>query len=82
MDDLRQSLEQDPFDAFVQFGNPMIEVGVTFQVELVDGCLDLAQEVGEGFGRVGACGEVFNVAEDVFVQVDYIVGFVLQKCGQ
>ena len=34
--DVRQALQEDLFDFLVQFGYPLVEVGVPFQIEFVD----------------------------------------------
>ena len=36
LDDMGQSLKQDGFDAFIQFSYPIIEIGITFQIQTIN----------------------------------------------
>jgi len=81
LDDSSKALEEDALYPLVKLSDPVLQVGVTFEVELVDSGLDLVEEVGEGFAGVWTSGEVFNVSENIFVEVDNIIGLVLLTHG-
>ena len=42
-------------------------------------CLDPTEELAECLSRIRACGEVFDGAEDILVEIDDVVRLILHR---
>lgn len=73
-----QSLDQYSFHLLVEISNPSIEIGVTFEIEIVDHFLNRCEMSREGFSSVGAGLELVNRSAEVGVKVDESIGTILE----
>lgn len=80
---MRKPTQEDSLDPLIQFGNPLLEIRITLQVQAInlDGDqresqaiekqthsgLDLAQQLGESFCSIRTTRQLFDCPSDVLV---------------